>query len=644
MNISRSRIAALAVITLLIGGLLYLRFGSAPAAVTVPAGARAGDLRLTPCHYGNDRADCGTLVVAENRGDPRSRLIALPVIRIRATSARPAEPIFRLNGGPGLTNMTFATADRFIADHDVVMVGYRGVDGSSVLDCPEVESALRHSSDFLSGQSFDAYANAFRACAARLTRTGVDLAGYSMTEQVDDFEAARVALGYGPVDLLSESAGTRLAMIYAWRYPQSVHRSVMIGVNPPGNFVWNPTTTDTQLQYYSQLCARDASCRRRTTDLAASMQATSTRLPDRWLFLPIEPGNVRLASFFGLVESQPTSPIAAPATLDSWLAAADGDPSGLWFQSFAAGLLFPSSFTWGEFAAIGRADAPYVIGGAVGPDGSILGNAGNAFTWGAGQLVDAWPAATDDVQYGQVRPSTVETLLIGGTVDFATPPQNATTQLLPALPNGHQVVLADLGHTGDFWSYQPEASSRLIETFLATGTVDTSLYRTATVDFTPGLTQTAIAKGLVGVLVGGALLAVVSLVWMALRVRRRGPYGRRAGALLRSLYLLPLGLGGWFLGALVVLTALPGVPVDDEVLVSLSVSVPVGLGVYLAWARYGRLTGLGLAATGALAGGFLGYHATSGIGALITTIVGAAVGANLILLLLDLASPPTARS
>ena len=33
---------------------------------------------------------------------------------------------------------------------------------------------------------------------------------------------------------LSESAGTRTAMIYAWRYPSRVHRSVMIGVNPPG--------------------------------------------------------------------------------------------------------------------------------------------------------------------------------------------------------------------------------------------------------------------------------------------------------------------------------------------------------------------------------------------------------------------------
>jgi hypothetical protein len=41
---------------------------------------------MHPCTYptenGAYRADCGTLVVPENRADPRSRLIALPVTRV----------------------------------------------------------------------------------------------------------------------------------------------------------------------------------------------------------------------------------------------------------------------------------------------------------------------------------------------------------------------------------------------------------------------------------------------------------------------------------------------------------------------------------------------------------------------------------
>ena len=161
----------------------------------MPAGAHAGHLTLSRAHYatenGSYAADCGTLVVPENRHDAHSRLIALPVTRIRARSAHPGEPVFRLEGGPGITNMQFAKASRFADHHDVVLVGYRGVDGSVRLDCPEVESALKHSADFLGAKSFRAYGDAFRACANRLTDDGVDLAGYTLPQRVDDLEAAR---------------------------------------------------------------------------------------------------------------------------------------------------------------------------------------------------------------------------------------------------------------------------------------------------------------------------------------------------------------------------------------------------------------------------------------------------------------------
>ena len=44
-----------------------------------------------------------------------------------------------------------------------------------------------------------------------------------------------------------------------------------------------------------------------------------------------------------------------------------------------------------------------------------------------------------------------------------------------------------------------------------------------------------------------------------------------------------LGLGGWFAGALIVLTTMPGVPLDGELLAVLAVGVPVGPGIYWAW-------------------------------------------------------------
>ncbi|MBV9659878.1 MAG: alpha/beta fold hydrolase [Acidimicrobiales bacterium] len=437
------RTAGLLVTIVLLTGLAYLRVSSSPETFSVPQGAHAGELTMNPCTYatenGSYRAECGTLVVAENRADARSRLIALPVTRILARSSHPLAPIFHLNGGPGITNMTFPQANRLAAQHDVVMVGYRGVDGSSVLNCPEVTVALNSSPDFLAKASLSAYSQAFASCAKRLERSGVDLAGYTLEEQGADIEAARVALGYQRVDLLSESAGTRLAMIYSWMHPNSVDSSVMIGVNPPGNFVYSGAEIDQGIERYSALCAQQPACRARTGNLADSMQNTSAHMPSKWYFLPIKPGNVLVGTFLGLTEAtSEASPLSGPMTLDSWISAAQGDPSGFWLLSNMAGLILPTSFVWGEFASIGVADAQpadrYFSSSA--DQGSIIGNPLAEFLWGAGGLVHAWPANPSENQYTSVQNSNVPTLLIGGTLDFETPAQNATKELLPHLPTG----------------------------------------------------------------------------------------------------------------------------------------------------------------------------------------------------------------
>ena len=175
----------------------------------------------------------------ENRHDPDSRLIALPITRVRAHAAHPGAPIFRLQGGPGITNMDFPDASRFAARHDVVLVGYRGIDGSSRLDCPEVVSAREHARDLLSktyvrvgrGRRSAPARNGFMRTASISPATRCPSAS-----TISNSPGASSAIGRSTC--VSESAGTRTAMIYAWRYPKSIHRSVMIAVNPPGHFVW----------------------------------------------------------------------------------------------------------------------------------------------------------------------------------------------------------------------------------------------------------------------------------------------------------------------------------------------------------------------------------------------------------------------
>jgi hypothetical protein len=234
-------------------------------------------------------------------------------------------------------------------------------------------------------------------------------------------------------------------------------------VNPPGNFVWKGQTTDKQIRRYATLCSKDTMCSARTEDPGATIRRVNGDIPERWGFLPIDEGNVRVATFWGRrVVDEATGPISAPVTIDAWISADKGDASGFWFQSLLSELAFPQSFIWGEMAARASADDWAAERYFSSRDrGTILGSPGTEFIWGGGQLADAWPAPAKQ-EYDRVRTSKVETLLIGGELDFATPPQVATRELLPYLPNGKEVVIPALGHSGSFWAEQPEVGTRLI--------------------------------------------------------------------------------------------------------------------------------------------------------------------------------------
>jgi pimeloyl-ACP methyl ester carboxylesterase len=653
-HVTPARVIAVVVIALLAVGLALVTSGGS-STVKVPRGAHAGSVVLHKCSYSTEKgkyaADCGTLVVPENRQNPSSRLIALPIIRVRAKTASGAAPVFYMQGGPGITNMTFPMANRYAADRDVVIVGYRGVDGSVKLDCPEVASALTGTSDLLAQKTLRAYSAAYTNCAHRLTKKGVDLLGYNSVERVDDFEAARTALGYKTVDLISESAGTRTAMIYSWRYPRSIERSVMLGVNPPGHYLYDGPTTDAQIQHYSDLCATDTHCRAQTANLANTMRTEARHLPKRWMFLPIKSGNVKLATFYGMMHAtSAATPLSSPQTIDTWTRAAHGDASGMWLLSVVADMTIPQSHVWGDVAATGQLDrdvaAAYYANG--GDHGSILGNPFTDSLWSGPGLMGAWPQSTEVNQYRTLRPSDTSTLLISGDVDFATPAEFATKQYLPTLSNGHQVILHNLGHTADTWNYQKPALDRLINTFLASGRVDQSGYTPRTMSFDASPTHSRIAWIVLASLVGLGAVMVGLLVWLPLRLRRRGSVGTKTGFATRVVYAPVLGLGGFSIATLLAVTVWPSLFPAYEPLTIVAIGAPVALAVYLAWVRRTwsrqiRNAGLCTAVGGAALGTWLGLHSVSGLFSAILGVVGAVLGANLALLVRDMASgTPTA--
>lgn len=460
-----------------------------------------------------------TLTVPERRADPTSRTIIVPIRRLAATGTAVEPPVYHLAGGPGMSNLAFRPPLRLLERHDVVLVGYRGVDGAVVLDAPEVDRAIRGvGGDLFSERSRNRFADAVAAAAARLQQTGIDLDGYTIPEVMQDIEDARRQFDDPSICLLSESYGTRVAQHYAEHHPDRVTRSVMIGVNPPGHFSWDVETIDEQLDLLGSLYAAsvDEQAGEGCVDLVETVRRVSADMPRRWMMLPINPGKVRAAAF-AMLFNRRTGALA----LDAYLAAGRGDHSGLAVLSLVYDLVFPKLAVWGDFFSKGfSAD----VGSAAGETdwrspGGVMGSPISELIWPA---AERWPTRPIGDDYRAPRPTQIETLLVGGNIDFSTPPVHATRELLPVLERGHQLVLTDLGHTTDFWYRQPEAAARLVTDFFADGSVGHDLFAHEPLTFDPGFfSLPRVAKLGSAIAVALSAIAVVNAVNLFRLVRNR---------------------------------------------------------------------------------------------------------------------------
>ncbi|MBI9066918.1 MAG: alpha/beta fold hydrolase [Salinivirgaceae bacterium] len=198
--------------------------------------SKADTILWTSGIFNHFYSDFGTLVVKENRQKRDSRLITIPVIRIKAFSNDSVlEPIFLLNGGPGESNINPELINvALLENHDFVLVGYRGVDGSTSLDCPELSKRIF--ADSLWNNKEHSINEVLSDCFVALSKSGIDISGYTMHEVVYDIESVRKNLGYEKISFISFSYGTMLSQLYDQTHPNKVAKLVLIGARPIGDF------------------------------------------------------------------------------------------------------------------------------------------------------------------------------------------------------------------------------------------------------------------------------------------------------------------------------------------------------------------------------------------------------------------------
>jgi len=488
--------------------------------LAVSTGAQAGDLTdLKDCEFqaGGEKyaAECGTLVVPENWDKPGSRMIALPIVRILSNGSNPAEPVFFLAGGPGGSNLVWAPPDWILTNHDVVMVGYRGAEGTVKLSCPELTTPLsaHKGVDFFSEQARKEYSVGTKQCAARFEKEGVDLSGYTIPAVIEDIEAARKALRYEGINLMSVSYGTRVAELYAYIHPDSLHRMILLGVNTPGHFIWNPSDFDKIFQHINELCAKDSACSSRTNDLARTVHDVNRNMPTHWLFFDIDPDSVRYGAHFMFFNNPNMTPV-----LDAYLAAGEGDPSGLALMNLLIKVIPFDLILGDQFAKGGSADLDRYQGlESVSLGNTVMGAPLSEFIW---FLASDWPVELIPQELRELQETDVEMLLVNGTVDFSTPP-SALDEARPYYHKAQIVLLPEYSHAGDLMDLQPAAFERMITSYYDTGVADDSLYVYQPLSFKPKLTFTVIAK----LLIAATIILPALVIWGAViavrRVRRR---------------------------------------------------------------------------------------------------------------------------
>lgn len=405
----------------------------------------------------DERIDCGTLVVPENRAKPSSREIRLPVMIFRSTAADPRpDPVVFLTGGPGNSNVAGRKSGKglpFLAERDYVVLEPRGAKRAApALECPRTNALT---ADIAAGRlpgeaATSALASAAGACRADLTARGIDLDGYTTAQAADDLEDLRRLLGYPKWNLLSLSYGTRLALTSLRRHPEGVRSAILDSVLPPDVNFDEVAAANLQrsLDIVFDGCAVDRECSARYPALRqrfTALVASADRRPlDLHLDVEVHGAQVVEAIYSGLHDVKLIPQL--PRIISD---AADGKVEDL--AALVKGNQGPSSFTWGLRYSVWCADEmPFESADRVMAQLSpSLGLGGVSEVSATPAECRAWNVSPSPAVENTPVSSDTPVLVFAGEFDPDTPPAWGRS-LLRTMPNARYVEMRGRSHGASF--------------------------------------------------------------------------------------------------------------------------------------------------------------------------------------------------
>lgn len=428
----------------------------------------------------------GYIAVQENRNNPYSKSIQIPVVIYKSTNTASLEPVFRLTGGPGESNIPKKVTNReLLKNHDFVFVGYRGVDGSTQLKSKKLTKSLKGlNSQLLSDASLNNVEQVAKAYLDELKENGIDITAYTIMDVIEDLEYARKALGYEKINLLSGSYGTRVALLYSYKHPDVINRTVMNGANPPGHFLWYPEKTEDILDEWEEIYASSGQ-----GSVKEAMRDALENMPEKWFLFRLDKDKIKTGTFVFLFSTD-----MAVMAFDAYFRAANKqDYSGLYAIQKAYDLFVPR-IAWGDmfqkgFSADFDSNIDYRSFLRSFEKSTLLGANCALLLWGSS---GSWQSESIPEEYKQLRPSDTETLILSGELDVSTPVDYTIGKLLPTLSNAKHIILSNMSHT-DVSGKQPENYRKTINQFFLNGEVINS-FEHQTISLKPKYKLYRIAK------------------------------------------------------------------------------------------------------------------------------------------------------
>lgn len=423
---------------------------------------------------------CGFVEVPENRAKPDGRMIPVHFVRAGATGDAPLpDPIVYLGGGPGLhatpgaNGVIWGNRAR-LEKRDLIVVDQRGTGRSNPLDCFDhgADGGAEVVRQLFNRDFFDR--ETFRACMQELSKKA-DLTQYTTTASVEDIEAIRRALGYEKINLSGGSYGTRWALEYMRRHPESVRGAVLYGVAPPSELLVERVARDFQrdLDALIAACESDDACSQAYPEFDEQLGRIFKAVRKKPVevvvrvggeIVPVTMNYEQLVTAMRFTFYSVHQAAALPSQVQ---AAAGGDYTPFADNLTALTMQLHNMVAEGLWASVKCAEELPFIDYERAKRLSAGTALGTLRLESEREICSIWPRGAIPEDFNQPVESDVPAVLIAGEFDTATP-LDLAEKTVRHLSNGLLVRVAKRSH----WGLRGPCIDGIVDRFLETGSVE----------------------------------------------------------------------------------------------------------------------------------------------------------------------------